>query len=366
MDYKIGKSSLKDAKRALSEATSGLQSPKLILFFSGVEQFEEYTIELRKAFPKSLIMGTTTFVALCKAGAYKETLLVLGIESGIECYGNVLEEVDKYPIKYVNRVEACVNQFSNTSHTMCFEFCTGLINSEEHVLNALNAVIAEKGIPLVGGSTGDSGIAEKTMLSYNGVVYDKACAFVLIKNLGGAIRLYKEIIYRPTNHFFTATKVDVKERIVYEYDHKPAAEVMAKALGTTLEKLPQHLDSHPVARIIGDELYITANKLITKNKGIAYHARVYNNAQMVLLEPLEYRKVNEETIAKIKKEVPKPAFSLVVHCLARSALFEGEQYINEFAKKMSDALGDYIGFSGYGEQMNVQNFNHTMVVAVFE
>jgi hypothetical protein len=33
---------------------------------------------------------------------------------------------------------------------------------------------------------------------------------------------------------------------------------------------------------------------------------------------------------------------------------------------MSSALGDYIGFAGYGEQLKDQHFNQTMVLAVFE
>ena len=56
----------------------------------------------------------------------------------------------------------------------------------------------------------------------------------------------------------------------------------------------------------------------------------------------------------------------MINCLARSMLFENDGYLNEFAKKMSSALGDYIGFAGYGEQLRDQHFNQTMVLAVFE
>ncbi len=44
MDYKIGKSEKKDIKSAVDEATLGLIKPKLILFFSGVESFEQYSL----------------------------------------------------------------------------------------------------------------------------------------------------------------------------------------------------------------------------------------------------------------------------------------------------------------------------------
>lgn len=366
MDYRIGKSSKRDTKDSVAEATAGLKNPKLVLFFSGVAEFEEYSKEIKVLFPNSIIIGSTTFVGLCKSGAYKDTLMVLGIESGIECYGDVLEEVDKYPLKYVERVQNCVNKFNGYSNTVCFEISTALISSEELILSTLNSVLMEKKIPLFGGSAGDKGIAEKTMISFNGKVYDNACAFVVIKNLGGRVKLYQENIYKPTKHYFTATKVDVRNRTVYEYDHKPAAEVMANALNTNVSNLSKYLDSYPLGRIIGNDMYITANKMVTKGNGMEYHARVYKNSQMVLLEPDDYKAVIADTLDKIKKEVPKPSLTVVVHCLARSILFEKDGYLNKFSTYLGDNLGSYIGFAGYGEQLNQQHFNQTMVIAVFE
>lgn len=366
MRYKIGRSSSSDFDEAVSEAAKGLTEPKLIIFFSDVGRFERYTEKIRAKFKNSIILGSTTYAGFCKEGAFKDTLMILGIEDGIECYANVLDEVDKYPLKYVDRVFECVDKFSDTSNTVCFEISTALISCEELVLSTLNSVLGDRNIPLFGGSSGDAGRAEKTMISFNGTVYSNACAFVIIKNLGGKVRLYRENIYKPTNHYFTATKVDVRNRIVYEYDNKPAAEVTAKALNTTVSGLDKYLDSYPLGRIIGNEMYITANQMVTKNNGMSYHARVYKNSKMVLLEPDGYREVIKGTIDKIKKEVPKPSLSVMINCLARSILFEKDGYLNDFARGMGSALGDYIGFAGYGEQLNQQHFNQTMVIAVFE
>jgi hypothetical protein len=366
MNYKVGKSSKNDLKEAISEATSGFNAPKLILFFSNNKQFESYTQLFEEKYSNSIIMGATTFAGFCNDGAYKDSLLVMGIEEGIECYADVLEEVNRYPVKYVDRISSGVNKFKDTVNTVCFEISTGLIGCEELVLSTFSSVLESKNIPLFGGTAGDYGKAEKTMVSLNGKVYDNACIFVFLKNLGGKIKLYRENIYKPTNHYFTATKVDVKNRIVYEYDHKPAAKVTAEALNTTVEELPNYLDCNPLGRIIGSEMYITANQMVTKNNGMAYHARVYNNSKMALLEPDDYKTVINQTIQTVKKDIPKPSLAIMINCLARSILFEQDGYLNSFAKNMGSALGDYIGFAGYGEQLNQQHFNQTMVLAVFE
>ena len=142
--------------------------------------------------------------------------------------------------------------------------------------------------------------AIRSYYAFQGQVYQNACAFVLIENLGGKIRLYRENIYKPTEHYFKSTKVDVRTRTVYEYNHKPAAKVMAEALGTTIAELPKYLDSYPMGRIIGNEMFIVANNCVVNGSAMQYHARIYNNSQVVLLEPDDYRNVIHATLEKVK------------------------------------------------------------------
>ena len=366
MNYKIARSSNKNIMSAIYETTSDLKNPKLILFFSGVDQFAEIACEMKRTFPDAITMGATTFAAFCKEGAYKDTLLVLGFEEGIKCEANVLEEVDRYALKYVDRVEKAASQFRKPENTMCLEFSSALISCEELVLSTLSSVLAKKQIPIFGGSAGDRGKAEKTMISLNGTVYDNACVFVMIENLGGKIRFYRENIYKPTKHYFKSTKVDVRNRVVYEYNDRPAAQVMADALGVGIKELPNYLDSYPMGRIIGNDMYIVANNSICNGNAMAYHARIYKNSQVVLLEPDHYRTVIKATLEQAKRECPKPSLTLMVNCLARSILFETDGYLQEFATGAGAQLGNYVGLAGYGEQLNEQHFNQTMILAVFE
>jgi len=366
MNYKIGISKNSDPKAAISESTSALKNPKLILFFSGVDAFSHYAREINERFPDAISMGATTFAAFCKEGAYKDTLMVIGFEDGIQCEAGLLEDSAKYPLKYVDRVEKCAAKFRKPENTICLEFSSALISCEELVLSTINAVLSKNKIPVFGGSAGDRGNAQKTMIALNGQVHQNACVFVIIENLGGKIRLYRENIYKPTQHFFKSTKVDVRKRIVYEYDNKPAAKVMADALGVTIRELPKYLDSYPLGRIIGNEMYIVANNQIVNGNGMEYHARIYNNSQIVLLEPDDYKNVLQSTLDNVRQDCSRPSLSLMVNCLARSMLFESNGDLNDFATTVGGSLGNFVGFAGYGEQLNEQHFNQTMVLAVFE
>ena len=366
MDYRVGKSEKNSISEAIEEATKGFKQPKLIIFSSDINNFEEYTKCLYLKFPKTTIIGTSSYVSLCKEGVYHKGIVLAGIEEGIECCGNVLEDINRYPLMYADRIEECVRKLGQPQNTICLEFTNGLINSEESVMTTLNTVLEDKKIPVIGGTAGDDLKAGYTLVSYNGQVYKEACVFVLIHNTKGKIKIYRENIYKPMNAYHVATKADSFNRIIYELDNKPAAQVMAQDLGVSVSELPKYMNNHSWGRVMGTGIYITANREIMKNGAIALHARTYKNAQMILLEAEDYHKINEETIRTIHSDIPNPSFGIVVHCLARSILYERNRDMDDLVKKLGACMGGYIGISGYGEQEGGQNFNQTMVVAVFE
>lgn len=367
MKYNVGKSMNLQAEACVEEVCRQFSNPKLILYYSQGEQFETYTKLLHNKYPESICMGATTLVNINQAGADKKGLMAVGIESGITCCADVLEDANKYPIKYVDRIERCVKEVGNIKDTLCLEFTTAFCCAEESVLSALNSVLLDKKIPIFGGTAGDDISSTTTLVGLNGKVYQNSAVFALIHNESGAIHFYRENIYKPVSgNTVTATKVDYLNRKVKEFDHKPAQTVYAKELGIPESQIQAHFDTNPMGRVFGDDLYITANCTQTADKGITYHARIYNNYKMTVLEPDDYKKVTQTTIEKIKREVPNHSFVIMCHCLARTLLYDGNGYLQEYVKKMGSVLGDYIGFSGYGEQLNRQHFNQTMTLAVFE
>lgn len=367
MEYNIGLSLNSNPELCVKEATAKFRKPKLILFFSPVANFKKYAALLYEKFPDSICMGMTSCAMFGKDGAQKNVLKTVGIERGITVSAGVLEDIDKYPIKYVERVKRCVDEVKNSKNTICLEFTTAMLFAEESVLATLNSVLIDKGIPVFGGTAGNDGSNAETMVSLNGKICERSTVFAIIHNEGGAVRIYRENIYKPMNgNVLTVTKADGHKRTVYEYNHQPAARVFARELGVAESQATKYFDTNPVGRVVGDEVYITANCALKENQGIVYHARVYNNSKLMVLEPDNYQEIIRQTMQKIKQEIPRPSFAIMCHCLARTLLFDGKRYLDEYARTMGTVLGDYIGFSGYGEQCGEENFNQTMEVVVFE
>ena len=313
-------------------------------------------------------MGATTIACLGNTGVKRQGLHIVAFEEGISCSAGILEHVDKYPIRYADRIKKCSDQIRQSENTICLEFTTAFQCAEESVLSALNSVLFERKIPVFGGTAGEVLPVKHntTFVALNGVVRNNGCVFAILHSESGRIRIFRENIYKPvTGNVLTVTKADSRNRRVMEYDNKPAVTVLARELGISESEIDKYMDSNPIGRISGNEIYVTANNR-RENTDMLYHARMNLSSKVMVLEAADYKEVVRETKEKIKREVPNPSFSIMCHCLARTRLFEEDGYLDEYAKDMASVLGNYIAFSGYGEQSGENHYNQTMTVAVFE
>ncbi|PRR83670.1 FIST signal transduction protein [Clostridium luticellarii] len=366
IDVKVGRGFSDNLEEAFEEATKDFIKPKLLIYYTSEDRFKPFSKMLQKKFNNCIIIGNSAHREICKYGFTSGALLVMDFEDGIECHAGIIKNVNKYPIKYVGNMQKALDKFENTENTICFEFCIGTANSEEKVLSTITSVLKSYNIPLAGGSSAASQQPGTTYVGLNGEIYDNECVFVLIKNLGGRVKIYRENIFKSTGKIFTATRVDLKNRIVHELDGKPAAEILADALNVPVNELESLLFLyHPLGRVVGNNVYISTSSKVIDNKSVSYFSRVYTNCQVLLLEREDYKKVLNSTISKILSDFEHISCSLVINCMARTAIFEKENFAGDFSRKLGE-LGNYIGYSSYGEQMNDQHFNQTMVLCAFE
>lgn len=356
---------LEENIRQLEEKTSGIQ-PKVIFLSSDYENFSWYSSQIAARYPKASVIGMSSYVVFSSEGFSAKGLTLMALNSGIECATGVLLEVTRYPMRYAAQIEQALSQLSDLKNCCCIEVTTAFGNGEELVLDTFKSVLLEKEIPVFGGSAGSTEGTRKTLVSLNGTVYEEACVFVLLHNLNGRILLYCENMFQPTEHFFTATSVNCEERAVYEYDRRPAAAALSDALNVPMEELSEQLLTHPMGRMLGDDIYITDSEKINEDGMITYYTRIYNHTKMVLMEPDDMEQVWERTAQKVRNDTTAISFSFIVNCLSRSKYFEQEHKFYDFAKKLKQEYGPYLGVSGFGEQMNFEHLNQTMVLAIFE
>ncbi|MBO7386476.1 MAG: FIST C-terminal domain-containing protein [Lachnospiraceae bacterium] len=359
-----------DAAKAVEEVCAKIDAevelPKALLFFSNREIFAEAAKMLSEKYPSTISMGSTTYMNLIEGKMSHAGLSVMAIFSGVEVSCGYLEEISRHPMNYDKRVTDALNNLESTQDTICIEFTPAFLIAEEFVLDTFYEALKGTNVGVIGGSTGGKFGEKETMVSLNGEVYKDATVFMFIRNLKGKIALYRENMYKLTDKQLVVTDVDISERKVYEFNDRPALQVMKEIFHATDEDILKKLDGHPIGRLEGNDVLITDINSINDDGSFTYLARVYNMTKVSVLEMDNLKKVWDKTTNECRKLIKNPEFALVVNCAGRTKTFENMGVVDEFADRMTERFPTFVTLSGFGEQLNEFHFNKTMVLAMFE
>lgn len=339
----------------LEEAVRGLKDPQLIMLLSNNEQFESHVKKLESLFPHVPSIG-------CIGMSYDTRVVEKGVGiiayyDGINAVANVLEEVSVMPVKYIGRLQKDIHTIkSSGKDTVCIDFCSG---NDACVLTTIYSALQKNKISLVGG-TGDGG-----KVSANGIVYEDAVAYALVKNLGGRVKTYKENIYHQFgNYRFIASGTDKANYRLGQLNGKPAKQVYQNILHVTEEQISTQTFKNPFGKINRNDTCIISIKEVSGN-ALTCFRQVNDSDVLILLELGDFRQIVRDTIRTIKSEFPRISAVFSVNCLFRYLLFNDNNYMKEYLMEMSD-LGHHAGLVGYGEHYNNRFVNQSMTCVVFE
>lgn len=339
----------------LAEAVHGISSPQFLMLLSNNKQFESHVMELEKLFPGVPSIGCIGMSY--GASIVEEGVGVIAFSNGVTAVANVLEQVSRMPVKYIQRLKSDILKIGASGQdTVCIDFCTG---NDACALTTMNTALKHSGISLVGG-TGDGG-----KVSANGRVYPDAVAYGLIRNQNGRVKTYKENIYHQLGDYrFIASNTDRAKYIIGSLNGKPAKQVYQDILHVTDQQILTQTFQNPFGKINGDDTCIISIKEVSGN-ALACFRQVNDSDVLILLELGDYRAITKETVQKICREFPRRSAVFSVNCLFRYKLFSEHGYMQTYLKEMT-ALGSHAGLVGYGEHYNNRFVNQSMTCAVFE
>jgi hypothetical protein len=108
----------------------------------------------------------------------------------------------------------------------------------------------------VGGSAGDDLQFAKTHVYCDGTVSDYGAALLVLES-AVPFAVVKTCSFRPSGRRFVITDADVDQRIVWELDGRPAAQVYAEATGFAVDELADKAFMlHPLGLMIDDQPWI--------------------------------------------------------------------------------------------------------------
>lgn len=364
LEINYGTSGKTDVFEAVREATAKIKSPALLIVFSSHEALPSVTDAIKTLFPNVPCIGTGA-TSYFGTSASDTELIVIGFGKDVRVKTGVMRHLSVAPVYDLKDLKNAVSELSpGSDNSVCLEFCT---NSEEQLVTSMNIALEARGVPLLGGSVmgAPEGMTSKVMV--DGVLYEDACCYALIKSTHGKIRTYSENIYTvlPGTPRHIATEVNGKTRELIKLDGRPAADVYGEELGLSRDQIVDNVLRAPLGRIVGDQVFITSMYDLKSNGSLVNYKRINENDTISILQLQDYDQINSNTRDLIRRDNSQISFIFSVNCIYRHLLFTGEGYLERFLGNMSH-LGPHIGVVGGGEQYKNQHVNQTMVCAVFE
>lgn len=374
MDFiRSAMTSAKETESAIDELTQKLHNdPALVLFFaSTVYDFESVTQQFRQRYPRAQIVGVTTTGEIGPQGFNEYSLTA---QSYAKEFGQVkavlLNDIVKYPIferqnlvQTAKEVGIQVASKNAQKEGLAFVFPVGLQAGEEKMLSVVNSIFVNDGFPIFGGTAGDDAKFITTKVSVNGQITTTGGATVFIKPKVD-FYLLKENNFKSTGKKVKITKADAEKRIVYEMDHRPAAEVYAKQLNVPVKDLVKHWGLHPLGRKFNEDFYNASPFDVKPSGEVEFYCQVYEGDILEVLEPRDPIVEMEKTIHQFTAKFSELHGVLACNCILRKLQFQNERLFPTLNERLKQ-LPNLCGFSSYGEQLNKSQLNQTMLLIGF-
>lgn len=369
MSIKVASSSKTTCKEISSELYTSLANakPKLLVFFtSSTIDPVEFNAELEKLFPGIPAIGCTTAGEIVSGKMLKNSVVMMSLDSDIlnDVAIGIVENVND-----TNQIAPVFSQFEKHFGTnmTALDFNTfvgiilidGLKGAEETIMDKIGTLTD---VTFIGGSAGDDLAFKQTNVFANGKVYTGAAILALLK-VNHGFDTIKTQSFTITDKVLVATKVDEKNRIVHEFNNKPATEAYAELLGFSVNELPNHFMQYPVGVISPDGQPFVRSPQQVKGSSICFYCNIKAGMELRILKSTDIIDDTRTAIQSKINEIGKISGIINFHCILRTLELEQEKLTLQYGD-LFKAIPS-IGFSTYGEQY-IGHMNQTSTMLVFK
>ena len=358
-----------DPAGAVRELRDGLGAfvPKFLLFFaSSAFPTAALGAAFREMFGSVPSIGCTTAGEIISGRMLKGSIVLFAMDA------NELDEVAIAAIDDVHdraSTMAAMGRLASTLGRQLSDFDPsahlglilqdGLNLAEEQVMEALSTTT---NVPFIGGSAGDDGKFKTTYVFVNSEPKTGAAVLALLKPKK-RFHLLKTQSFDVLPDQLVVTDVDEATRTVRAFNGKPAAEEYARAIGTSVERLPGRFQSNPVGLVLPSGDPFVRSPMQLKGTDVVFYCQVKKGMALQLLLARDIVKDTERDFSAKCDEMGGCRAAINFHCILRTLELEQRNQCDAYAKIFADV--PTVGFSTYGEAY-IGHMNQTSTIVLFE
>lgn len=232
----------------------------------------------------------------------------------------------------------------------------GLSGAEERLMDQLGDATD---VLFVGGSAADDLKFQATHVYAQGQAWTDSAVLVLLR-LRRGFEIVKTQSFRSTGKTLTATAVDEARRTVLEFDHRPALDAYAAALGVPRQEAAAHFFEYPLGLMVEGEPFVRSPQR-AEGAGIVFYCQIKQGMQ---LEVLHAADIVADTLQAIEARRNRNEIRGLIdfNCILRTLQLRNENRCGDYAGIFHDI--PMVGFSTYGEQY-LGHVNQTSTMLLF-
>jgi hypothetical protein len=357
--------------KALPDAVADLKQqcgdrdPRVVLFF-GAARYDPVTLSrgMREAFPRSVVAGCSTAGEIAGGKMLNGSIVAMFLEEDIieDAVCAVVED-----LSWETCVQDAFSRFTEHFHVpvssldlrthVGLVLVDGLSVAEERLMERIGD---RTDIFFVGGSAGDDLQFQSTHVMANGKSYNDAAVLILLR-LKRGFAIVKTQSFQPTGKTLVATKVEEARRRVIEFNHRPALDAYAAALGIAPEQAASHFFQHPLGLMIEGEPFVRSPQRV-EDRSIIFYCRIKENMELAVLESTDIVADTRAAIESRKAALGNVQGLIEFQCILRTLQLREENCSEQYGAAFSGI--PMVGFSTYGEAY-LGHMNQTSTILVF-
>jgi len=351
-----------DAVADIRKQLEDTEARMVVFFASPAYSPEQLASAMADAFPGAVTFGCTTAGEIVSGRMLTQSLVAMAFSDKVVKSVKV-EVLHDLKSQSYDAFAAFESHFDTPMAEMDPEryvgilLVDGLSKKEELIVDRIGDLT---NVTFIGGSAGDDLRFSSTHVYAHGKSHTNAAVVALLEP-AVPFSFVKTQSFTPLPHKLVVTKANEAEREVLEFDHKPAAEAYAEALGVAVAEASQHFLANPVGLVFEGEPYVRSPQKI-QDGGIVFYCGMKEGMELFLLRSTNIIADTRTAIDSARAGRGEISAVINFNCILRTLELREKGLTGLYGDLFADV--PTIGFSTYGEQY-IGHINQTATMLLF-
>lgn len=342
-----------------------MDRPRVVVFFAS-SKYEPRALsrQMQAAFPDACVVGCSTAGEIAAGKMMNGSVVAMFFDADVveDAAAAVVENlgpgtpVDEVFRQFEKHFRIPVSAMDIRKY-VGLVLVDGLSGAEERLMEKIGA---RSDLFFVGGAAGDDLRFQTTHVFADGKAHSDAAVLLLLR-LKNGFDIVKTQSFRLTGRRLVATQVNESLRQVVEFDHRPALDAYAQAVGVPPEQASDRFMRHPLGLMVNGEPFVRSPQRVDDHS-IVFYCQIKQGMQLEVLESTDIVADTRAAIEAKRNTMSSISGLIDFHCILRALELRYENRCDKYAAIFGGIPA--IGFSTYGEEY-LGHINQTSTILLF-